>query len=59
MRTLWQMDSFNLFYATLPALFAKSSMVWTPLFYLLSNGHIKEAIIEVFFKRKPVIKQDS
>ena len=39
--------------------FSKSSMVWTPLFYLLSNGHIKEAIIEVVFKRKPVFKQDS
>ena len=44
-RVFWDSKHLTPFLSTLPAMFAKSSLVWTPLFYILLNKKIKEAFL--------------
>ena len=45
------LDSFNPFVRMLPAMFAKSSLIVTPLFYIIMNKQIKKAFSGNFLKR--------
>lgn len=40
-------------WGTLPAMFAKSSMVWTSIIYIFSNKQIRVKIMADYFKVKP------
>lgn len=45
-------DDITPLFSTLPAMFAKSSMIWSTLLYLISNKHIKEKLTWKLFLRK-------
>ena len=51
-RTLWGGTGLSPFMSSLPAMIAKSSMMWPPLFFILFNKKIHEAFIALIIYSK-------
>ena len=52
-RVFFETSHMSPFTATLPAMFAKSSMLWSSLLYFLTNRKVRVKALEVFGKSKP------
>ena len=53
-----KIDHITPFISTLPALLAKSSVVWSTLLYMFTNKTIKSKVLEIFnFKKNKKTKK--
>jgi hypothetical protein len=51
-RTLWGASNLTRFQMTLPAMFAKSSLTWPPMFFLAFNKRIQKAFFALIYLKR-------